>query len=433
VTFRFAIALALLLPEAALAEARLTVGEAIKEALQTSAQVKAARARADGAADSARSLRGRMLPSVYLSDEQQHYSEPWTVDFALDLPGMPPLSLPARNINTNTFVVSARQPVLGLLHLSQDYVALASSGEGAEASVRAAEAAVREEVETGFLRIFEARALAATARAAVQQLGEQVDVMKSKLKIGVATNADVLRLQVAVANARQQEIQANAQEKVSRSGLLAALGRSVDDAATDFEEPAELEADKASVRPLSEALESAMARRPEIVAVSLQARAASQHTRAKLLELLPELNLEAAYIHIHGEVLAPTDSAYVGIKAEWLAWEWGAKYYEGRNAADQAAAARAELDGLRRRVGAEVAARRAQADAALSAVDVARSVIDSADEAYRVTDELMKVGSATTTDLLDAQSALTQARLNLVRARYEHAIARVALARATGE
>jgi outer membrane protein TolC len=355
------------------------------------------------------------------------------VNFALDLPGMPPLALAARNINTNTFVVSARQPVLGLLHLSQDYVALASNGEGAEASVRAAEAAVREEVETGFLRIFEARALAATARAAVQQLGEQVEVMKSKLKIGVATNADVLRLQVAVANARQQEIQANAQEKVSRSALLAALGRSVDDASTDFEEPTELEADGASVRPLSEALESAMARRPEIMAVSLQAQAASQHTRAKLLELLPELNLEAAYIHIHGEVLAPADSAYVGIKAEWLAWEWGAKYYEGRNAADQAAAARAELDGLRRRVGAEVAARRAQADAALSAVDVARSVIDSAEEAYRVTDELMKVGSATTTDLLDAQSALTQARLNLVRARYEHAIARVALAHATGE
>jgi outer membrane protein TolC len=433
VTFRFAIALALLLPEAALAQARLTVGEAVTEALRTSAQVKAARARADGAADSARSLRGRMLPSVFLSDEQQHYREPWSVDFALDLPGMPPLSLPARNVNTNTFVVSARQPVLGLLHLSQDYVALASSGEGAEANVRAAEAAVREEVETGFLRIFEARALAATARAAVQQLGEQVEVMKSKLKIGVATNADVLRLQVAVANARQQEIQANAQEKVSRSALLAALGRSVDDASTDFEEPTELEADGASVRPLSEALESAMARRPEIMAVSLQAQAASQHTRAKLLELLPELNLEAAYIHVHGEVLAPADSTYVGIKAEWLAWEWGAKYYEGRNAADQAAAARAELDGLRRRVGAEVAARRAQADAALSAVDVARSVIDSAEEAYRVTDELMKVGSATTTDLLDAQSALTQARLNLVRARYEHAIARVALARATGE
>jgi outer membrane protein TolC len=47
-------------------------------------------------------------------------------------------------------------------------------------------------------------------------------------------------------------------------------------------------------------------------------------------------------------------------------------------------------------------------------------------------DALVRAGTATTTDLLDAQAALTQARLNLARARYEEAIARIALARAVG-
>jgi outer membrane protein TolC len=53
-------------------------------------------------------------------------------------------------------------------------------------------------------------------------------------------------------------------------------------------------------------------------------------------------------------------------------------------------------------------------------------------EAYRVTEALLKAGSATTTDLLDAQAALTQARLNLTRAEYQQAIAQVTLSRGIG-
>jgi outer membrane protein TolC len=45
----------------------------------------------------------------------------------------------------------------------------------------------------------------------------------------------------------------------------------------------------------------------------------------------------------------------------------------------------------------------------------------------------VQAGSATTTDLLESQSALTTARLNLARAQYELAIQRVALSRVMGD
>ena len=57
----------------------------------------------------------------------------------------------------------------------------------------------------------------------------------------------------------------------------------------------------------------------------------------------------------------------------------------------------------------------------------------SAAEAYRVTEAQLQAGTATTTDLLEAQAALTQARLNLTRAQYELAQARVDLQRALGQ
>jgi outer membrane protein TolC len=63
---------------------------------------------------------------------------------------------------------------------------------------------------------------------------------------------------------------------------------------------------------------------------------------------------------------------------------------------------------------------------------VASDTIAQAEEAFRVTQATVRAGAATTTDLLDAQAALTQARLNLVRSKYEELRARSALFRALG-
>ena len=45
----------------------------------------------------------------------------------------------------------------------------------------------------------------------------------------------------------------------------------------------------------------------------------------------------------------------------------------------------------------------------------------------------VKAGTATTTDLLQAEASLTEARLNLTRAQYEMAQVAVLLRRATGQ
>jgi outer membrane protein TolC len=68
----------------------------------------------------------------------------------------------------------------------------------------------------------------------------------------------------------------------------------------------------------------------------------------------------------------------------------------------------------------------------ISAISVAEQAIDSAQEAFRVTDAQLQAGTATATDLLEAQPALTQARLNHLRAQCELAIARASLRRSLG-
>ena len=66
-------------------------------------------------------------------------------------------------------------------------------------------------------------------------------------------------------------------------------------------------------------------------------------------------------------------------------------------------------------------------------IEVTRTGVGQAAENYRTTDEKFKNGMATSTDLLDAENLLLQARLNHTRALAEYQIARARMEKAVGE
>lgn len=421
----------LVLAMPALAGEVLTVEDAVRRALEQSSQVQAARERRESAADSARSVRGQLLPSVALSDELQHYSGPFSV--ALTIPGSPVSpSLTVRDQNTNTFVVSARQPVLGLFKISQDFVAANASSDAAQAQLENFERATREAIETGYLRLFEARAAKEVAHVSQAQLGEQLTVAQARVEAGAMTTADVLRVQVARANIQQQELQAGVQESAARIQLLTLLNVPLD-GDLEFAEPESLQRDAEQAPPeLAEATRTALEQRADLKQQLHLLDGAEATSRARLFALLPDVDLTAAYLRVDGQALAEKNSGYIGVRASWPLWVWGAHWYAHRAAVHQAQATRLTSDDAGRQVRGEVTGRMDQLRAAASAIDVAKTALESAEEAYRVTAAVVQAGSGTTTDLLDAQSALTQARLNLVRSKYQRALSRVQLRRAMG-
>ena len=422
-------------PRSARAEARtLTVEDAVRLARESDPRLRASALQAGGARDLQRSSRGRLLPSIHLSEEYLHYDRPYAVGFPV--PGAPggSVGFPARKQDTNTLVVSADQPLLGLVHATAELHAQESAADAAEAEVETEEARVRAEVQTDYLRLSEARALEEIARTSEAELAEQVRVATERVAVGRLTKADLLRAEVALASAKQQEIAAQAQSVVARGALLTAIGLPIDDGATEFAEPVTLLAKaRLPAPPLVIAETQALARRPELAERRHKAASAAHQRAARAYALLPEIDAEGAYMQMAGQPFVPENAAYVGVKVTWAVWEWGASYYAARAAAAEEAAARKDLEDERRAVALEASSDLAQIRSSTSAVDLAAQTIASAEEAYRVTAVSLQNGSATTTDLLDAQAALARARLDLTRARYDQALAYVTLAHAIGE
>lgn len=434
----------------------LTIDDAVALALRTNPQLAAARARVEASDVTASSVTRRMLPAIRVSDEAQLWNAPFAIAFPSGGGGMSgsggtagtmgtggTMGMPAaaqafvvRNKETNTFTASFDQPLLGLFRANDERETLTEQSAGARDQVAAAESDIRQAVETQFLHVFEAQALEQIANSSVRELSEQVTVAKARLASGVITNADLLRIEVAVANAQQQGLEAHSQGQTARAQLLATMGIMPGEGAElTLVEPATRLA-SARARSASPSLSllwpQAQAHRAELRQQTHLVLAADRQVAAKTYALLPDIDLEGAYIRTDGQLFAPPNSAYLGLKATWAVWEWGASNLQRKAAAIQADAARRDQDVLARQIEAELTASVAQGDAARGAVDTAEKAVASAQEAYRVTDAALKAGAATTTDLLESESALTQARLNLTRAEYDLVLSDVAMAHATG-
>jgi outer membrane protein len=413
----------------------LTIDEAVDLGLKSNPRLAAARSRLEAADDSATSVGRRMLPSVHLSEEFQHWNGPFAIAFASP-GGGPAAGFVAREQTTNSFVAAADQPVMGLFRTNEQRESLSEQSAAARAQVAAAEADLRATIETQFLRVFESQALEQIAAASVRELSDQVTVAKARLASGVITNADLLRIEVAVANAQQQGLEAHSQGQTARAQLFAAMGIApADSAELTLVEPVDrLKAARAAASPgtVASLLPQAVGRRPELELQNHLILAADHERGARTYAMFPDVDLEGAYMRLYGQPFQPASSWFVGVKASWAIWEWGATDLARRAAAVQADAARRDRDMMERQIEAELTASLAEGEAARGNVGSAVKALSSAEEAYRVTDASVKAGASTTTDLLQAQSQLTQARLNLMRAQYELALSDVTLMRATG-
>jgi outer membrane protein len=413
---------------------KLTLQEAIALALRQNPKLGAARKQAEAVGDQADSQRGRLLPVVHgaVSYSHIHSQEATTLGGIIgggsgDGTAPPPSQL---NFWGGYASLGAQQPILGLTHISQDWLAESDSARASGAQVHADEMDLRLGVEEGFLALFEARALGQIAKSSLDDLSQQLTITEANLKNGTMTQADLLRVKTAVANAQQQQIQAAVQEQVARAQLLTTLGLPANSHEVDFVEPESYQG--RSPPSEDEALNLARQNRPELKAAELSLSAADHKKLARWFNLLPEAGVGITWYHMLNIPTFPSDIFVFGLSASWNIWQWGADYYQAEAAGAEAESAHLMLTSELDVVIQEVETRLSQEKAAANAVQVAQAAIDSAVEAFRVTQVTVNAGSATTTDLLDAQSALTQARLNLVRAHYQEWRAQAELNRAVG-
>lgn len=386
-----------------------------------------------------KAARGAMLPAVAVGD-MLNYSD---AKIRLKAAGGAAPTGPSvfsqfpAELGVNVFYATVRQPLSGLLPLSYDYKS-AHAQMAADAETLAYERSTLEtDVRTQFAQLFRAGALIDTARESERSLADQAGRSRAQLSAGAATQTDVLRIDAALASARQQRVAAEANEISVRAYLLEMLGLAEEGDSIEFVVPHQF-VEEDALTPNQLLRQTALQRRADLSAQIHAAEGLRLAARARLFDLLPKVDVSLSYINMFGRPTAK-DSTQVhgnvlvaGLSASWPIWTWGAQLDTHKAARARAQAARSRLEERRRMIGAEVKSRHAAVIASDSGVALAQAQVAAAEEAYRVMVATLAADAATTTDLLAAEAAQTQARNALVDARFSVIIARLALQHALG-
>jgi len=185
-------------------------------------------------------------------------------------------------------------------------------------------------------------------------------------------------------------------------------------------------------------LKTARKNRPELGEVELNVKSAEKEVQLAKSEYFPTLGLSFNYERVgddpsvSGSDFADEDNWNVMATARWTFWQWGKKRQlvrEKETRLEQAKDAKIQVEDS---ISLEVKDAYLRLREARDRIGVAEVAVEQAEENFRINAERFKEQVATTTEVLDAQTLLTQARSNYFNALSNYNITWARLDRAMG-
>ncbi|MEO1656603.1 MAG: TolC family outer membrane protein [Pseudomonadota bacterium] len=259
----------------------------------------------------------------------------------------------------------------------------------------------------------------------------RLDESVARRRAGLATTTDVRQSEARLALATAEAIAANGALERSEALFIRVFGKQAPEGLTL---PA---ASRPMPRSLDEALSTAFDRNPDLSASDDRMRAARQNVRAERGALLPQFNVTASASTIDNErfgiELGEAEQYSVTVNGRWNLLSGGSGYARTRAAKQRANAARRTHEVTERRVRETTIAAWADLLTARSSVSARQAQADAASVAAEGVAAEFRSGRRTRLDVLDADQERSDAQVALVAAQRDHAVAKFALLRATGQ
>ena len=289
-------------------------------------------------------------------------------------------------------------------------------------------------VKEGYFSILKAEKLAKVAEQSVELLEAQLKVSQAFYDEGIIAKNDLLQTEVQMAQVRQDLIRATNGVELAKSLFNKLLRRELNQ---DLEIKDIL--DYYPIRLLlDQCMEKAEQNRPEIKEVSLNVMAAEKTIDLSKSSYYPSVKLIGNYQRVTDDILLDSypgedpDSWTIALQGEWTFWEWKKKRHDVAAARAKLAKANYILKEIKDNIQLEVKEAYLSLREAEKNILVAKKAVVQAEENFRMNEERYKQQVATSTDVLDALTLLTQARTNYFNALSEHNTAWARLERAMG-
>jgi outer membrane protein TolC len=432
------IALMLAHPVLAQSNLSLTVEKAIQLALENSKSLHASLMRVNYADAKSSEVNASRLPALKFTGAYTRLSD--VPAFAFTLPqqlGGNTFTLAPTIHNNYTMRASLEQPIFTGFKLD-------AAANAAEFGARASEqdhARTKSEliynVRVAYWSLFKAMEFKKVVDENVEQVKAHLKDVQNLMDQGMATTNDLLKVQVQLSDAKLRQIEMNNNVQLATIGLNNVMGIPLQ-ANIAIESDIRSDAVK-QYNDLTALATEAMGKRPELKAMDFRVKAAEAGVTAAKANWFPQVYLAANYNYNRpNQRIQPVQDNFkdtwdVTLGVQLDIWNWGKTLHQTDQAAAQLEEAKDGLGQMKDAVTLEITQNFLLLNQAKERISVAAQGAKQAEENYRVTNTRFKEGLAQTSDLLDAEVALLQAKTNYTQALVDFELAEARLEKAIGE
>jgi outer membrane protein TolC len=419
----------------------LSIRHSIAIALERNLTIRLAERDVQTAASSRDQAFAEFLPQLSALLDYMHKSEAPSLDLvpnALIVPELPPaissaldnarISLGAQDVST--LKVSLRQPLFTGLGVTHNYRRSNYLLDASRNRLQMAQQTLAFEVVRMYIAVLRAQKAAELSAQQVKALEVQVAQAQAFYEGGVIPKNDLLKAEVELANARQMQIRMQNQGELAKAHFNYLLGQ-------DLTTPVQLE-ELLEMQPraveLQQAIQTAWEQRPELQELGQSIAAARHGVSVAQSQFMPQLSLVGTYtVDVAGGNPSFSPERWeVGGVLQWRAFEGGRVRAQVSEAKINQQKALETLQQQRDRIALDVKEAVSSLLEAEQKIAVAEKAVAQAEEHFRISQERYNAHIATSTEVVDAEALLTQARTNYFNAIYDHHLAAYALQKATG-
>ncbi|MDX9690469.1 MAG: TolC family outer membrane protein [Alphaproteobacteria bacterium] len=295
--------------------------------------------------------------------------------------------------------------------------------QATRAGLRSVEQSVLFQAAAAYLDMLKGRAVLDLVEQNEKVLQEQLTATQERFKVGEVTKTDVSQAQARLSAATAARIAAQGELVNNRARFLRQIGvppEELSDPVLAFALPSSAD----------EVLQIAQKENPDLIASGLSEKAAKSDITTARGALLPEINIVGTASRSWEQNLSipeRTDQSTIMARVTIPLYRAGVDYAKTDAARQTANQRRFELEEVRQQVKEQALAAWQTLQTTKATIAATESEIEAAQSALYGVKEESKVGSRTTLDILDAQQEALNARVALIRARHDEALAKLSL------
>jgi outer membrane protein len=334
------------------------------------------------------------------------------------------------------FVTSFSQPIFTGFALYNQYKIADLGLDIAAFAERLTRQDVILDAKNAYYLILKAQKLLEVADETVKQITAQKDVAENMYQVGMSPLNDLLQSQVQLANAKQVLITAKNNLDLTESQFNTLLRRPINSpvSVVDILDYTPWEHDIDYCLALAEEL------RLEIEVADLEIQIAEKDYKLSQRDFFPSVNLVGTWTKRGtdwdvdgGEGISDKDFWDIRATATWDFWQWGRTRYGVKEKLSRLSQAKLRKQEILDNIDLEVKQAYLKTQESQKNITTIEKAIEQAKENLRITEERYKEQVSTTTDVLVAQTLLTETMTNYYNALYDFKIAKAILYRALGQ